>query len=146
MHNLWSCRLILLGCTPVFGSSRQWAAVSPWDSGSLSPLCILLQPRTRTTKCRYAWKDDPELLRGCNCMKANENPSHGTQLRAARELQTQKSKNAMPERSCCLALAVPASPSTWLFFFKKKSPRNCSCAGNHQSWMVEGSLPPSWST
>lgn len=144
MHNLWSCRLILLGCTPVFSSSRQWAAVSPWDSSSILPLCILLQPRTRTIKHSFTWKDNPELLRGCNCMKANENPGHGTLLRAVRLLQAQKSKNVMPERSCCLALAVPASLSTWLFFFEKESPRNCSCAGSHRSWMMQGSLSLSW--
>ena len=146
MHNGWSCRLILLGCSPVFSRSRQWAAVSPWDSGSLLPLCILLQPRKHTTKHRDTWKDDPKLLRGCSCIRATENPSHGTQLRSAKKLQAQKSKNAMPEHICCLALAVPAPLSTWLFFFKKESPRNCCCAGNHRSRMVQGSLPPSWST
>lgn len=120
MHNLWSFRLILPGCTPVLSSSSLWAAVSPWASGSLLPLSTLLQPRTHTTKHKYTWKENPEWLGGYNWVKTTKNPSYGTQLRAKREFQAQKSKNVMPDCSCCLVLAVPVSLSTLLFFLKKE--------------------------
>lgn len=50
----------------------------------------------------------------------NQKSHYSTQLRAKRECQAQKSKNVMPDCSCCLALAVPASLNIWLFFLKKQ--------------------------
>lgn len=63
-----------------------------------------------------------------------KNPSHGTQLRAERECEAQKSKNVMPDCSCCLVLAVPASLNIWLFFLKTEL-----LVLNYQGWMMQGS-------